>query len=440
MNTRGAWRDGLAQRLSAIPIADDRVRSKARWIVVDDLAAASWGSRTPETRALATRLSRGSGEGECALLVGGRGRREDAATLMAVAACWDELDGGYRPAAGHGGLYTVPAAVAEAEAEHLTLDELLDAVVVGYEVVAAAARMRRSTAAVHPHSALAPLGAAAAVAWLRHREVESVLRAVDVAATLAPAGSNAYTSRGSLVRNLWAGAGARTGFLAADAASAGLTAPPEAVDDHLLVAGGVPDDSARCAVLDAYHKPYGACQYTHSAIEAAAAHTVDGPIEPRQVAEVVVSTHPLGLVLAEAHPRNPLAAAFSIPHLVAAVLVSGRTDAAALTGDLDDARVRDLRGRVVIDPTPLIGPPPHDRPARVVVRFTDGGSVTHVVDSARGGPDKPMGLDDLLAKVSDLTARTHPAFGVTAEQLLRGILTGRTPVREVLATLSAPRS
>lgn len=51
---------------------------------------------------------------------------------MAIA--WCELDEGFRNASCHGGAYTIPALLAEAEARGLSVEQLVRAVAVAYEV------------------------------------------------------------------------------------------------------------------------------------------------------------------------------------------------------------------------------------------------------------------------------------------------------------------
>ena len=43
-----------------------------------------------------------------------------------------------------------------------------------------------------------------------------------------------------------------------------------------------------------------------------------------------------------------------------------------------------------LQPYPDIKPAPNDRPARVTMRFNDGAEISAVVESARGGADKPF--------------------------------------------------
>jgi 2-methylcitrate dehydratase PrpD len=430
------WRARLTARVAQVDArtlsADEMVRRKATLVLVDDLAAMVAGHAHPEIRRLVDDAVGRGGSAESSLLTGLRMPREKAAAINAAAAAWDELDEGYRPATCHGGLYTVPAVLAEAEATDLTVAEVLAATVVGYEVVTAFARVLPPPRplVLHPHATLSPIGAAAGLTWLRTRDAEAVLRAADVAATMSMAGPFDHAVTGAQVRNAWPAAGAVLGFLAADMSAAGLEGEPTSAWDtfargygHALNEHELDNDFSRWAILDGYHKVYAACQYTHSALEAALA-LVQGPLAGRSthdVEEVVVSTHPLAYPLDNAAPTTALAGKFSLPHVVSAVLVTGRTDPSTFDASLlDDATVDHVRKRVRLQPFEPLPPAPHDRPARLTVRLTDGTTAESFVLSAVGGPDRPLEEAQVLDKITGLTREPAPGFDEVARSLVHG--------------------
>ncbi|NRQ48844.1 MmgE/PrpD family protein [Aeromicrobium stalagmiti] len=428
-----AWRARLADRIDGLDpttlLTDDRLRRKAALVLMDDLAAMLVGATHPEVVALGQAFASPIAPGESTTVLGGRGARDKAAAVNAAAAGWDELDEGYRPATCHGGLYTVPAVVAEAEATGATVEEVLAAVVVGYEVVTAFARAFPAPRplVLHPHATLSPIGAAAAVTWLRTRAGDRVMAAVDVAATMSMSGPFSHAVSGAQVRNAWAGAGAVLGFLASDLAAAGLGGEPTGALDVFATGYGHAADeqelartSTGWAIMDGYHKVYAACQYTHSALEAslelAQAGLADG--DPQGITEIVVATHPLASSLDNADPQTSLAGKFSMPHVVSAVLATGRTDPTVFDESLlHDATVARLRPLVRLEAFEPLPDAPHDRPARVTVRRADGTEREVVVLSAVGGPDRPLGEEQVLDKISGLTTAA-PAFATIARELV----------------------
>ncbi len=420
-----AWRARLVGRIDAIEpsvlLADDALRRKAALVLTDDMAAMLVGAAHPEVVALAQSFATPIAPGEATTSLGTRGPRDKAAVVNAAAAGWDELDEGYRPATCHGGLYTVPAVMAEAEATQRTTEEVLAAIVVGYEVVTAFARAFPAPRplVLHPHATLSPIGAAAGVTWLRTRSADRVLAAVDVAVTFSMSGPFSHAVSGALVRNAWAGAGALLGFLASDLAEAGIGGEPTGAVDVLVDGYGQAADPGELAsapegwaIMDGYHKVYAACQYTHSALEAAVALR-QGDLDGRsvdEIAEVVVATHPLAYPLDNREPSTTLAGKFSLPHVVAAVLVTGRTDPSTFDADLlDDPSVASLRERIRLEPYQPLPAAPHDRPARLTVTLTDDDATVVEASclSAIGGPDRPLDEEQVLAKIDGLTSATY---------------------------------
>lgn len=438
------WRDRLAARVSGDPLqgAPD-VRRKAALVLVDDLAAMVFAGQHVEVADVAAAVGHGTA-GEATVVVGGRATRERAAAANAVAAGWDELDEGYRPATCHGGLYALPAAMAETEAVGGSLDELLGGIVVGYEVATAVARAFPSPRPLqlHPHATLSPVGAAAAVTWLRTADGDAVLAAADAAASMSMAGPFRHATSGAQVRNAWAAGGAMLGFLAADAVPAGLAGDAGALLDVFGTTYGQQPDPAELAaardgwaVLDGYHKRYAACQYTHAALECALAMTAGAPLAaPGEVTEIEVATHPLAMALDDASPSTALGGKFSVPHVVASVLASGRSDADVFAAPgLADPTVVALRERVRLVPYEPLPAAPHDRPARITLRRVDGSAQSSECLSAVGGPDRPLGEDEVLAKAGELVGPSLPRFVTVARDLVDGVTSDDMPWAEVLA-------
>jgi 2-methylcitrate dehydratase PrpD len=432
----GGWRDRLVARVATAGepalLDDDVLRRKVSLVLADDLAAMVAGHAHPEVRALAQQARNSSGASEARLLDGTRVSREKAAAVNAAAAGWDELDEGYRPATCHGGLYTIPAVIAEAEATGRTTDEVLAAIIVGYEVVTAFARVLPAPRplVLHPHATLSPIGAAAALTWLRTRDAQATMAAADVAVTMSMAGPFDHAVTGAQVRNAWPAAGATLGFLAADMAAAGLAAEPTSAREtfvrgygHTLDPDELDHDFGRWAILDGYHKAYAACQYTHSALEAAA-ELAGGVLAGRpsdDIAEVVIATHPLAFPLDNRSPATALAGKFSLPHVVAAVLVTGETTPSTFDERLlADPTVDRIRHRVSIVPFEPLPAAPHDRPAHVTVTCADGTVSDVTCLSAVGGPDRPLSEAQVLDKITMLTGTSAPSFGAVARALVDG--------------------
>lgn len=448
------WQDRLFGRVEALALGetalDEATRRRAALVLVDDLAAMVFALDEPTVRALGDAAVRCAPQAEATQVTGRRSGRAWTALVNAVAANWNELDEGYRPATCHGGLYALPAAMAEVEAEQGTLGDLLRALVAGYEVSTSYARVLPATRpfALHPHATMAPVGAAAAVAAARGASGPGVREAAQVAITLAAAGPFDHAMKGLLVRNAWAGHGAMAGFTAVELAAAGIGGDASSARGVLERGLGFPLDEQEAAterdawtIHDGYHKSYACCQYSHSAVEA----TLDlvagqlAGVDVADIASVLIDANPLAITLDETNPRSVLGAKFSLPHCVAAVLVRGDADAEAFSERyVDDPAVVALRAKIRIQPYEGDLAPPYDRPARITVTTTSGEVLVQECRSALGGPDRPLSDAAVLDKAEALTAARRPAFPDLARRLVDGTLDDRTPWSDVIAELWAP--
>jgi 2-methylcitrate dehydratase PrpD len=424
------------------------VRRRAATILVDDIGAMVAGSLEPQVARAREGLTRtASGTAEATVFATGAPRfdRYSAASANGMAIAWCELDEGFRNASCHGGAYTIPALLAEAEAQGRSVEEVLRALAVAYEVTTRfALAFPFPVFNVHPHAAFATIGAAAATSLVRRYDPKTMLDAVTGAASMSFAGPFDTAVEGSLVRNGWTSAGAWIGLRAADWAEAGIggaAATPYDVFVGCFKTGAIPNAlveglGTSWSVANGYHKIFACCAYAHSAVEA----TLDllGRLQQRKVeeiAEILVETGPGGQALRTVEPATVLAAKFSIPHAIAATAQLGTAGARAFTFDtLQDEGISKLRRRVRLAPYPDLPPFPKDRPARVTLHFEDGGKMSAVCESARGGADQPFDEPTLLSKLAENAANVFPALPDALAAIIRGeAAVLERPWRELLA-------
>jgi 2-methylcitrate dehydratase PrpD len=282
---------------------------------------------------------------------------------------------------------------------------------------------------VHPHAAFAAIGGAAAASLARKQDAKTMLAAVTGGASMSFAGPFDTAVEGALVRNAWTSAGAWLGLRAADWAEAGIGGNDVTPYDVFVGAykcRSIPEALVEglgsvWSVTNGYHKVFACCGYAHSAIEATLELLGRMQKKKEEIAEIVVEAAPGGQALRNAQPETVLAAKFSMPHAIAATVQLGTAGARAFTQDkLDDAAISRLRQRVRLQPYPDIKPAPDDRPARVTLRFNDGAEMSAVVESARGGADKPFDEPTLLSKLAENAGSVFPAVPDTMTKIIRG--------------------
>ncbi|MGL4286818.1 MAG: MmgE/PrpD family protein [Phreatobacter sp.] len=413
----------------------EQARRRAALILADDLGAMVAAAGEPQVVAARAAFSLTSSRAEATVFAAGALRldRYAAAAANGMAATWCELDEGFRAAPCHAGAYALPALLAEAEARDATVDAVLAALAVAYEVTARLAQAFPFAAmTVHPHAAFATIGAAAGAALMRGADAKLLLDAVSGAASMTFAGPFGHATEGALVRNGWTSAGAWIGMRATDWAEtgiAGLAETPYDVFVTVFGTGCVPEALTEglgeaWAVAGGYHKIFACCQYAHSAIEATLdlqGRLAGAGRDAADLAEIVVETHPRGLNLTTVEPSTVLAAKFSMPHAAAAVATLGTGGQSAFaSATLADPAIADLRRRVRLAPHPAIGEAPHDRPARVSWRFGDGETWVAECASARGGADQPFGEAVLLEKLAENCRDDFPHMASTLASLVTG--------------------
>ncbi len=415
---------------SAIP---REVLARGARVIADDLAAIIGARDEPEVKAFHERVLGRARLVEATVFRGGRSRtdRVSAAVANAVAADWLELDEGYRITPCHAGLYVLPALLAEAEARNLAFGEMLRALVLGYEIVTRVARAWTQRAMnMQSHGRYCAVGAAAGVALARGADARTLVDALGTAVTLTGPSPRNHLAEGILARNLWPASGAWAGSMALEWAECGIAGAPGAFFDvYSTVLGGEAHPArlteglgARWAVEDGYTKIYACCQHLHSAVEATVAmrERLLARSSLGDIAAVRVETHALALPLVNYRPQTTLGAKFSMPHAIAAALVTGTGGAEAFAaGTLAEASIGRLRECVTVAPWTRDLAPPNDRPARVIVELRDGGKLEAECLSAAGGPDRPLPLDTVFGKISALAAPVYPRMRPLFEELVR---------------------
>lgn len=425
-----------AVRLDDIPrpIVERAVR-----VLADDLGAITGARDEPEVAAFHARTLETAHRNEATVFRGGRARtdRRSAAVANGLAADWLELDEGYRVTPCHAGLYVVPALLAEAEAAGLPFGQMLRALVLGYEFVTRIARSwTPGGLTMQSHGRYGAIGAAAAVALARSADARLFLDAVSTAATLTGPSPRTHLIDGTLARNVWPATGAWNGFMAVEWAGCGIAGAPTAFYDVYttvlggeahperlsegLTGAGAASRNARWSLEDGYTKIYACCQHVHSAVEAVLdlRHALlrDGALG--EIESITVHTHALAVPLMNTQPHTTLGAKFSMPHSVAAALVTGSGGADAFSAaSLTNEVIARLRERVSTAPYAPALPPPNDRPARISIALKGGRSVSGECLSAKGGPDRPLPSDTVFDKLDALAVPVYPRIRTLFEEL-----------------------
>jgi 2-methylcitrate dehydratase PrpD len=341
-----------------------------------------------------------------------------AALVNGAAAHVLDYDDTFNPLAGHATAVLVPAILALGEERGADGAALLDALVVGLEVMACIGR------GVNPHhyalgwhatSTIGAIGAAGACARLLRLDATQARDALSLATSMA-AGSRMQL--GEMAKSVHAGLAAKSGVLAAGLAEQGVGGAAEALEGRWrfaeMFAGraapegamDLPGDGAALAIeaVGISYKAYPTCAATHLSIDAMLALRAQG-VAPDRIARIETALPKvLAGNLVHERPASGMEARFSMQYCLAAAAVQGGVALADFEGDaIHRDSLRALMPRITMHAQPETeGARP---PTSVTLHLTDGTRLIETRRIRRGAPENPMTETEHLMKFRDCAAR-----------------------------------
>jgi 2-methylcitrate dehydratase PrpD len=402
--------------------APERIRSRAKLVLLDTIGVCINGAdreyvhRAVET--IADLRYVGSVEAGATTFATGDRRSPDVAALAnATGGTALELDEGNQRSA-HMGIHVVPPALAMAEREAASGQELLRAILAAYEASARVGDViRPQKGDLHPHGTWSPVGGTIAAGLLRGLDAEELTEAIRIAVNPFVASHWAAALEGATVRNFYTGIACAHGLRAVALAASGVTGVEGAIERCLFpIVAEDPDaveilqDAVRTMgeeyyLADSYFKTHATCRYAHAPIEALA--NIELGERVAEIETITVATFEAGRLLRARAPETILEAKFSTPFGLGAQLVLGGTGVDAYTEEtLGDDRIREIAGRVSVQveeqfqeraQTGVWG-------ARVEVEMANGETLSATVEDARGGGENPFTTTEVRAKFHELVS------------------------------------
>jgi 2-methylcitrate dehydratase PrpD len=398
----------------------------AKELLLDHLGCAIRGGTVDTADAVARMLAAiGADEGPQLTAVAAKSplRPEWAAFANGVHAHSIELDDTHSASSSHPAVVTIPAALATAELQGSSGEDLLTAIVAGYEVVGRLGRaldpQQVYALGFHPTGVLGPFAAAAVTAKLLELSPRELAHAFGIAASQA-AGRLEFFSDGAWTKRFHPGWASHSGYLAARLAQAGFTGPLLAFEgrDGLLSGYGAADRAALVTaglgapfeLSQTSVKPYACCRYNQGPIDLAIALASEHDLGPEDIARVRVGVvsqaipivvEPVERKLA---PSNDVDAQFSLPYAIGLGIVMRKATLDEYTEPtLSSPAVRAVAAKVVAEVRPDFDARfPELWPAEVEIETVDGRTLHMQTDFPKGDPQNRLSGEAMSAKFRSL--------------------------------------
>ncbi len=417
------------------------VATRATLLVLDTIGSCLASATMDFGRAVVHAAERLGGAPESSL-IGGKAKVAAANAVLAngTLAHGLDFDDTREEAIVHTGSVAVTTALAVGEAVGASGRATLAAMIAGVEVmcrVGLAVPGRFHARNFHPTALAGSFAAAAVSGKLYGLTEDQFVRAFGICGSQA-SGIIEYLADGSWTKRFHPGWAAHAGVVATLLAHSGFTGPESVFEGrhgfYKTFAGGVNGERLH-QLLDSLgsvweveqltFKPYPCGSIAHPYMDCALRLRERYGIRPHQIAEIQCRTAegPVPRLweprAAKRQPPNGYAAKFSLPYLVAVILVKGRAGLAEFTDEaVGDETVRQIATKVNYELDPSI-----DYPTRFVghvkIRLHDGRVVEERQAHSRGGPDIPMRREELEAKFRGNAALLIPEEKM--EQIIRDV-------------------
>lgn len=389
------------------------VVKQAKLCFLDFLGVSIAGSRTRSGQVMRSTIS---SRGSSTVIGGPKTSALEACLINGVSAHSLDLDDGHRLAQLHPGACVIPAALSLAESVGVSGIELLEALILGYQVAISLGMMvnpSHRNRGFHSTGTCGTFGAAAAASKLLNLSEEEIINCLGLAGTQA-AGLLESNHSGSMAKHLHPGRAAHSGVFSALLAQKGFTGAPSIlegregflkamcqVDTQQSEWGTILDSHYH--IMGVYFKNYPVCRHLHSALDATFYLLRKYKINPHDVVELEVKTYQVAAEHQDYIPQSSEAIRQSLPVALALALSQGHLDPHGL---YTNSEVLSLASKVSVKcNSEFEALYPGKRPSRVIIN-TNKGSFKHTVYLPRGEPEKPFSWDDLLSKFQ----RLNPKF------------------------------
>lgn len=324
-----------------------------------------------------------------------------------------DFDDGHRLGALHPASVIYPTVMALAEKYHLPAKQVIEGVIIGYDL------MIRLAISIHPgaysrgfhNTPLAGIfGAAGAAAKLLKLDRNKIINALGLAGSFA-GGLRTYMQNGADVKRIHPGKAARDGIVCGELAKHGITGPPAVLEgingfyqcytDKADINVLLNKLGSNFEILNVYFKPYPACRHLHSPIECIINIKHKVKFDPSTVSSIKVGTYKSGKNYGSKNYSNLLETQMSIPCAIATAIIH---DQITLDSFMPETFYKLPILKELVNKTELFVDEecesmcPTYRPSKVTIELSNGEKIMEQVVLPRGSVERPLSDADIEDK------------------------------------------
>ncbi len=328
-----------------------------------------------------------------------------------------ELQDGHKDSGLHPSSVVPATVMALPEYKTVGGEELITAVVIGYELMTRIGRairlshVRTGTITTGTCGSLASAVAASKLIGLDHSKMTDAL---GIAGYFAPLSLNGSYD-GPTIKPFNVGQAAWVGVVSSLLASKGFTGSTNTLDEFYSVMSPKIDESIAIQglggsfqIMNLYFKRFACCRFTHAAAEATFDLIADHPIAAESIDRIEVRTFASAATLNHYTNRNSnyIECQFSIPYIVAVAILDQKLDPKQFSSNrIADPRIHQLAKKVeVVLDEDIDKQFPGKYAATVSIRMENGKTHTTHIDYPKGDPENPMTDDELVVKFKRLSS------------------------------------
>lgn len=371
----------------------------------------------------------------------GAGKRTsclEAAMVNAVLTNFlDFSDGHY--AGGHINDRVVPAALSLAEHERSNGEQLITSVALAYEIYIRLAyslfKTSESVGRIPYFVVLGPIASAIASGKLLSLDRTKLAGAIGLAASIQICGAQ-YARRGGHEKDLTSGHESRRGVFSALLSRQGVLGSIDMLEGSRGLSKAITDRGnleeltaelgERYKLDECYFKPYPACRFLHSSIEAALQISHECSIDPNAIQQVAIRTNTHSATRSNKDIRSHVSAIFSHEYqTVSALLHKKPLLPTWWSENMQNPLFINVLQKTLVEIDPDFNEQYQRRfeggatwPSTVLVNTEGGGKYEATVVHPKGDPENPLTERKIVEKFLDMTV---PVLGEAAHELLRAV-------------------